>query len=384
VKDFVSRNFGFLVAITVTLLVITGGVVLFTKDSTQKETRISDELLTPNSSYVTSGFKDGKYLPYSESAAVTLVEFGDFECPACAAYHPVVQDLLTEYPGKINFVLRHFPLPQHKNANLTGYAAEAAGLQGKFWEMYTILYENQKEWAGVGNAKEIILDYAKDLELDIAKFENDLDLDEIKQKVSKDASDGNLIGVNATPSFFVNGVKINNPRSFADFKNILEQAMETGPQAVEAEQAYHVHFDIKTYINGAAVNFSQAKYQATAENELDPGIHFHDGDGKAVHIHQKGMTLKKLFDSFKLTFPANSASKNLKVYVNGELNSEGLNYEPLDLDRILVSFGPVSDPLIQDQLLSVSDVACIYSESCPERGSAPQEGCVGGLGSECK
>lgn len=154
---------------------------------------------------------------------VTLVEYADFQCPACAAYHPMVKQLLTDYNGKIYFVYRYFPLSAiHQNAMISSLAAYAAGLQNKFWEMHDMLFQTQNSWANSSKARETFIDYAKKLDLDINKFKIDLESDKGKKFINDTYSKGLAIGVNSTPTFFLNGEKIQNPRTYNDFKSLIE------------------------------------------------------------------------------------------------------------------------------------------------------------------
>lgn len=157
---------------------------------------------------------------------VTLIEYGDFQCPACAQYEPIVQKVRQDYAGKIAFVYRHFPLSQHKNAKITAYASEAAAKQGKFWEMHDLIYDNQNKWANLSNdkTKETLVEYAKSLGLDAELFEKQMDSSEIKDKVQADNNGGLKAGVNATPTFILNGKKI-QPRSYDEFKNLIDREL---------------------------------------------------------------------------------------------------------------------------------------------------------------
>lgn len=162
----------------------------------------------------------------NKEAGLTLVEYSDFQCPACASYYPLVKNLESDYGEKLRTVYRHFPLRQtHSNANLAGQAAEAAGKQNKFWEMHDLIFEKQKEWADAREAQTIFENFARELSLDIEKFRNDLNSDEVKNKVETDFQSGLDSGVNATPTFFLNGKKIDNPRSYEQFKSIIDQAL---------------------------------------------------------------------------------------------------------------------------------------------------------------
>lgn len=162
----------------------------------------------------------------NKDAKVTLVEYSDFQCPACGAYYPIVKQLNLELAGRIQFVYRHFPLRQtHANANLAALSAEAAGKQNKFWEMHDMIFENQNKWSGEKNAKDLFVEYAQKLNLDIEKFKIDLDSDEVQEKVTNDYQSGIRLGVNATPTFFLNGTKLQNPASYEAFKKLLEEAI---------------------------------------------------------------------------------------------------------------------------------------------------------------
>ncbi len=167
------------------------------------------------------------YSKGNREAAVILVEYSDFQCPACAAYYPMVKRLSEEFGDKIVFVYRHFPLSQHQNAESAAIAAEAAGRQGKFWEMHNLIFDNQNEWAKSAkwSVEDIFVKYAEKLNLDLEKFKADLDLKEIKQKVSKDLESGVNARVNGTPTFFLNGKKLSTPRNYEEFKEMVESTI---------------------------------------------------------------------------------------------------------------------------------------------------------------
>lgn len=221
--DFLSRNKIFVGTIVGTLVLLVGGVFFLTKDNgtPPASVKVSDEILAPSDSQRTSGIVGGTYLAATSSATISLVEFGDYQCPACADFNPLLKQLLTELAGQVNFVFRDFPLSQHKNANISAYAAQAAALQGKFWEMHDKLYESQNEWAAVANPTSIFVKYAESMGLDTAKFEKDMNSVEVKKIVEKGTNDGNLAGLNATPTFYLNGVKMNLPGSYEEFKGMV-------------------------------------------------------------------------------------------------------------------------------------------------------------------
>lgn len=136
-------------------------------------------------------------------APVELVEYGDYQCPHCGKAHPIVKKLQKELGPRLKFVFRNFPLSKiHPQAKTAAIAAEAAGLQGKFWEMHDILFENQKQLTNSA-----LIEYAARLKLDIPKFEADLQKPESDEKVEAQFYSGMRSGVNATPTFFINGEK---------------------------------------------------------------------------------------------------------------------------------------------------------------------------------
>lgn len=164
----------------------------------------------------------------SSTGTVTLVEFGDFQCPACAAYEPIVREVVASNAGTVKFVFKHYPLVQiHANALLSAKASEAAGLQGKFWEMHDMLYDKQGEWSGNLNARGLFNGYAESLGLDMVKFSQDIDNEAIQEKILAEYREGATLGVQGTPTFFVNGKKIDNPGSVEDFNKVLQTASAT-------------------------------------------------------------------------------------------------------------------------------------------------------------
>ena len=159
-----------------------------------------------------------------ENYKVTLIEYSDFQCPACAAYEPVIEQLLKDFPNELRLVYRHFPLSTlHKNAELAARAAEAVGKQGKYWEMHDKLFETQKDWeSNLVGAKEVFVGYAKGLGLNSEAFSTDMDSGEIADRVQNDLNQAKSLGLSGTPSFFVNGKKIDNPRSYDEFNKLIK------------------------------------------------------------------------------------------------------------------------------------------------------------------
>lgn len=334
----------------------------------------------------------------NKDAQVTLVEYLDFECEACGAYYPVVKQLEAEFGDRVRFVSRYFPLPGHKNSMTAASAVEAAGRQGKFWEMHDTLFENQKAWAEKSMADpKLFLAYAQKIGLDMAKYQKDVNDSSLRDRIERDKRSGEALGIQGTPSFFLNGEKISNPRSYEEFKTLISaELLKTQAASLPPKgEKVHEHADFKVYLNGQAFDFKPPKFQSSKENPLDPDAHLHDGNGDVTHKHRKGITLAYFFKSLGMTFDqncfiddqgarhCNEGDKKLKLYVNGKSEEKLGDYEFSDLDRILISYGSENDDQVKTQLDSVTDMACLYSEKCPERGKPPTESCVGGLGEEC-
>ena len=142
------------------------------------------------------------------SGPVTLVEFSDFQCPACQAVQEPLKQILKKYEGKVEFVYRHFPLVTiHKNAMMGAQASEAADLQGKFWEFHDMLFEKQAEWSGLSDPRDKLGEYIAQLGGDIDKFKSDLESQVVKDRVSVDILATTRYRLSGTPTFYINGVK---------------------------------------------------------------------------------------------------------------------------------------------------------------------------------
>lgn len=182
---------------------------------------------TGGTATIVSAVSDSDWFKGAKDAKVVLVEYSDFQCPACRAYHPFLKKLNEEFGERMKFVYRHFPLPQHKNAKLAAFATEAAGKQGKFWEMHDLIFENQDKWSGESNAGEIFMQYAHFLGLDSERFSGDIGSPGVIEKVENDLKSGSQSKINSTPTFFLNGVKLQNPRSYDEFRKIIENAINS-------------------------------------------------------------------------------------------------------------------------------------------------------------
>lgn len=183
---------------------------------------------TPNytGGVITEPLISEEWVVGNPNASVKLVEYSDFQCPACLAYQPLLKQVLATYGDKIAFVFRHYPLYQiHPNADLASRVAESAGLQGKFWEMHDMLFDGQRTWSGMLNPESVFEKYAVDLGLNLEKFKADINSDSVLKEVASDYQRGARIGVTGTPTFILNGIKMRNPDNFAGFQSAIDSAL---------------------------------------------------------------------------------------------------------------------------------------------------------------
>ena len=158
-----------------------------------------------------------------EDVAVTIVEFADFQCPACAASAPLLHELL-ESESDVQLVFRHFPLDQHLNAETSAAAAEAANVQGKFWDFYDLLFERQPDWAEASDGEEIFEDYAEELGLDLDQFRSDREDESLLNHIRLDKGEGPELGVSGTPTLFINGEVYQGSRDLESLKEAVAAA----------------------------------------------------------------------------------------------------------------------------------------------------------------
>jgi protein-disulfide isomerase len=164
----------------------------------------------------TKQIRSTDHIKWSPDKKNILVEYSDFQCPSCKAVHNIMKTIDAsgsadfEITKKVTFVYRYFPLYQiHDKANISAYVAEAAGIQGKFWEMSDLLFDNQTSWSTSNDPQnEFFLKYATELKLNIDQFKNDLNSAVVKDRVNSDLKEAEAIGVDSTPTFFLNGQKV--------------------------------------------------------------------------------------------------------------------------------------------------------------------------------
>lgn len=202
-------------AILLIILAIIGGVI-FVNKSKNSTTVAPDQAQLTN---LTTG---------SGTTGVTLIEYGDFQCPVCATYYPIVKQITEKYGDKITFQFRNFPLSEiHQNAVLAARAALAADKQGKFWEFHDILYENQNAWSGSQNASSIFEDYAQKLSLNGDQFKTDMASSEVNAQIQADRTEAQKLGLTGTPTFILDGKKLDpSPTTVEAFSAKIDEAIK--------------------------------------------------------------------------------------------------------------------------------------------------------------
>lgn len=214
-RNKMLTKIGWIVGGVVLVIAAFWAIVNFTGSSNPSQQLITD-MPAVNSKDLQTGDLKSK---------VTLTEYADFQCPGCGAYHPLVKQLLQDFKGKIHFVYRTFPLTQvHQNAMASSLAAVAANDQGKFWEMHDLLFQHQNEWNTLQNPQSVFDGYAQQLGMNIDQFHKDIADAKTKKFIMDEENAGLAIGVNSTPTFFLNGKQIVSPQSYDAFKQVIQDA----------------------------------------------------------------------------------------------------------------------------------------------------------------
>jgi protein-disulfide isomerase len=185
----------FLVVLSIIILAL-GGLFIYTRSQNDDSN---------NNAGVSNHVRD------NSASGVTLTVYGDFQCSVCKPFYYLEKQVLEQYPGQIVMTFRHFPLDSiHPNARAASRAAEAAGLQDKFFEMHDMLYENQDSWSSASQTQSIFESYAAALGLDVTQFRADFASATVNDTINADKAEGERLGVDGTPTFFLNGEKLNN------------------------------------------------------------------------------------------------------------------------------------------------------------------------------
>lgn len=231
VKKNSSSGIPLIIIVLVLVGVVVGGWYLYSsaKSTSRGNTNVAqtNTARTPTVANAPVGANPPNMLG-SPTAAVTVEEFADFQCGSCAAVHPVMKEIQSIYGSKIKLVFRNYPLPIHDKAFDAAVVAEAAGIQGKFWAMQDQLFANQQTWASPSaNTKQLWSEYAQKIGLDVQQFQNDIAGMAAKSRVEQDRNRGSALGVNSTPSIFVNGESVPfQMANVAGLRQVIDQKLQ--------------------------------------------------------------------------------------------------------------------------------------------------------------
>jgi protein-disulfide isomerase len=199
------------------LLAIVGAIIVFAVISREDPSQVGNLSLDPGAG--------------PETAAVTVTEYGDFQCPACAGVAPVVHDLIDQYGDQIRYEWNDFPLPQHQHGTNAAIGAECAFAQGKFFEYHDLAFDRQAEWSpkSEDEALDAFTAIAEEIGLDMAAFDACVTDQATADRVNEDISEGRALNVNATPTFFVNGVRVVGAPYSVNLKKEIDAALAAQP-----------------------------------------------------------------------------------------------------------------------------------------------------------
>ena len=226
-----KRSLPFLIIAAVAVVTVGAGALLY---RAKERTIAGGGIMGPTTSEVGG---EQMHVRGQPRAPVTLEEFGDFQCPPCATAAGVIDKLEQDYGPRLRVVWRNFPLAMHAHALEAALAAEAAGLQGRFWEMHDLLYQNQDVWSKASDVRPFFNMYARSLGLDVERFAKDSASDEVKARVVSDGEHGVSRGVKNTPTLFINDREVRNSFSPERLHEAIDAALaETTPKASGANR----------------------------------------------------------------------------------------------------------------------------------------------------
>src|SRR4029450_12253097 len=196
-----KRYLPFIIVAAVAVATLVGGAILY------RAKRLPAPTITGNSA-LGKGDADSFHVRGASDAPVTLVEFGDFQCPPCANLADPINQLERDYPSRLRIVFRHLPLANHQHAREAALASEAAGLQGRFWEMHDLLYREQSVWSKAPDVRVLFSAYAGMLGLNIDRFRKDMESEQAKARVKSDEQQALALGLANTPTIFINDHRV--------------------------------------------------------------------------------------------------------------------------------------------------------------------------------
>jgi protein-disulfide isomerase len=219
-----KRYLPFVIVALVALATIGSGAMLYRAKRPHVSAIPEDKTLSAKSG--------SPHIRGNPDAPVTLEEYGDFQCPPCGMFAAFAGQLEKEYDSRLRVIFRNFPLKVHEHAREAALAAEAAGMQSRFWEMHDVLYREQEAWSKAPNARELFESYAGTIGLDLNKFKTDMDSEQTKARVDADRQRGESLGILTTPTLFINNQPVDpkdrNPEGIrAEINAALEKKSQT-------------------------------------------------------------------------------------------------------------------------------------------------------------
>jgi protein-disulfide isomerase len=180
------------------------------------------------------GLAESIHIRGNPQAPVTLEEFGDFECSSCKNLATYLDQMVKEYHPRVRLIFRNFPLPIHQLARDAALAAEAAGLQGHYWEMHDMLYREQDVWSSANNARTLFISYAETLGLDLDRFRKDTESDKARERIESDQARAKSLGVKTAPTLFVDRREMGaNDRNPEGVRRLVDEAVQAKSSAPE-------------------------------------------------------------------------------------------------------------------------------------------------------
>ncbi len=222
-----KRYLPFVIVVVVALAALGSGAMLYRAKLPQLKNLPESQRLAAK------GGAESVHVRGNPDAPVTLEEFGDFQCPPCGQFAGFVEQLMKEYDSRLRLIFRNFPLSAHEHAREAALAAEAAGFQGKFWEMYDTLYREQAVWSKAPNTRELFESYAGTIGVNLDQFKKDMDSDKARERVDSDVALADSMGIKVTPTLFINNRPVDqkdkNPEGIrAEINAALQEKSKSG------------------------------------------------------------------------------------------------------------------------------------------------------------
>jgi protein-disulfide isomerase len=220
-----KRSFPFLIIAAVALLTVGTAAVMYRVKTRPTPAPQAETTVTATPAEAPDPFL---HVRGPQKAPVTLEIYGDFQCPSCGLASQAIDELQKQYKDKVKVIFHEFPLQMHQHAVAAALAAEAASVQGKFWEMHDMLYQYQSVWSNATNVNSLFESYAEALGLDVARFRADRQSADVRAHVIEDGRGGEARGVKNTPTIFINGTQLRNGFTKEIMRETIEAALASG------------------------------------------------------------------------------------------------------------------------------------------------------------